>query len=198
MKKLGHWPIVYQIVHALDSSPLGRRTLVQRTGITEMTVRTHLNKLREAGYVTMAKGGTALTPAGRAAFETLLERVRHVAALKLKDLALDRYNAAALLRRVGDGFRESWRYRDAAVREGASGVLLLVQRADGWRLSDDPAPLGRQNPRDAAYLERVFDAQPQDGVVVAFGPTPRAARGGLWSVLVEFLPIQLKKEARAL
>ena len=196
MAELGHWPTIYQIVYALYPHPLGRRTLMHRTGITESTVRTHLNKLRAAGLVTMAKEGTALTPSGTQAFTALFEHVLHVGELKLSDLALDRYNAAAWIREVGDALRESWRYRDAAVREGATGVLLLSQRADGWGLSDDVRPLAKKNPNDAAYLERTFDARPGDGAAIAFGPTRRIAQSGLWRVLAELFPIPARKERK--
>ncbi len=192
MAELGHLPTVYQLVYALDQHALGRRTLVQRTGITESTVRTHLNKLRTAGYVKMAKGGTTLTPAGRRAFQRLFERVPRVEELPLKELALDHKNVAALIRGMGERFRESWRYRDAAVRAGATGALLLIRRQSSWTLSDDPTPLARQNPHDASHLERAFafDSQPGDGMVIVFGPTRRVAAGGLWCVLTELFPMK--------
>lgn len=194
MTELGHRPTVYQLVYALHSHPLGRRTLVHSTGITESTVRTHLNKLRAAGLVTMAKEGTALTPKGTKAFTALLEQVLCVGQLKLSDLALDHHNEAAWIRGAGDALRESWRYRDAAVREGSTGVLLLVQRANGWSLSDDAKLLIKQNPHDASYLQKTFDAQPGDGVIIAFGPSRRIAQSGLWRVLAELFPTQTRKE----
>jgi len=193
MTELGHGPTVYQLVYALYPNPLGRRTLVHQTGVTEMTVRTHLNKLRVTGYVAMGKGGTALTPSGLKAFATLFERVIHVGELDLKDLALDRHNAAAWIHNVRDGFQESWRYRDAAVREGATGALFLVQRSGSWSLSDDVKPLAKQNPNDAEYLQRIFDAQPGDGTIIAFAPTRRIAHNGLWRVLMELFPIKTRK-----
>lgn len=194
MAELGHLPTIYQLVYTLDGRVLGRRTLVQHTGITESTVRTHLNKLNASGWVTMAKGGTALTPSARSAFSTLFERVPQVSVLKLKDLALDRHNAAAWIRNVKDAFHESWRYRDAAVREGATGALLLMHRADGWGLSDDKRPLAQQNPNDADHLQHVFAAQPGDGAVIVFGSTARAAQRGLWRILVDLFPIPTQKE----
>lgn len=194
MAELGHLPTIYQLIYTLDGHALGRRTLVQRTHITESTVRTHLNKLRALGYVTMAKGGTALTPSARSLFSTLFERVPCVSVLKLKDLSLDHHNAAAWIRHVRDAFHESWRYRDAAVREGATGALLLLRRPEGWGLSDDKRPLAQQNPNDAAHLQHVFAAQPGDGAVIVFGSTARAAQSGLWRILVDLFPIPTGKE----
>ena len=188
---LGRWPVVYALAWALcrHPRPLGRRTLVRRTGITEMTVRTHLNKLRAVGYVKMAKAGTTLTAQGLEAFAPLQERVRWVGPLTLRDLALDRYGAAALLRSFSPKLKESWRYRDAAVREGATGALLLVKDARGWAFSDEPLPLAERYPEDARLLEDAVPApQPGDALIVAFGPEPAIAQRGLWQIVVELLP----------
>lgn len=196
MSGLGHLPTIYRLSYALKQQALGRRTLVEKTGITESTVRTHLNKLRTAGYVVMTKEGTTLTPLARKAFATLFEHVLQVAELELQDLALDEHNAAALIAGKGEAFCDSWRYRDAAVRAGATGAILLVKRPESWTWSDNPIPLARQNPHDAAYLQQVINAQPGDGLVIAFGSTPHAAQNGLWQVLVELFPLQLNRKTK--
>lgn len=191
MRDLGHLPTIYQLVYALDERALGRRTLVHQTGITESTVRTHLGKLRDAGYVKMAKAGTSLTAQGLGTFEPLFDLVKHVTELELSELALDRHNVAALLRRADEPFRESWRYRDAAVREGATGALLLVKRPEGWALGDDAAPLARHNPNDAAHIdERAPGPRLGDGLVISFGATPQVARAGLWRIIAELVPFE--------
>ncbi|GEM_PF-445482 len=185
------WPIAYDLIWTLltASRPLGRRSLEQRTGITEMTVRTHLNKLRAAGYVKMAKAGTALTAQGQEAFATLKERVPWLGPLTLRDLALDRYGVAAILRNFPQELKESWRYRDAAIREGASGALLLVRTEGGWAFSDEPLSLAEQYPQDAALLERALPfSGAEDALAVVFGPEPSASRRGLWRIVVELLP----------
>jgi len=197
---LGHWPTVYQLVWALNRKTLGRRTLVARTGITESTVRTHLNKLRRAGLVKMAKAGTSLTaPPG----------VRWVGALPLEPstsaLALDRHNAAALVAGAADKLKGSWRYRDAAVREGATGALLLVKRPEGWAFGDElepqPLTLEARYPETAVQIERALSGagtrpQPGDALLVAFGPDRQAARAGLWRVIVELFPPPTETETR--
>jgi hypothetical protein len=119
--------------------------------------------------------------------------VLSVEELQLQDLSLDRHNLAALIGGVRDAFQESWRYRDAAVREGATGALLLLYQADGWRLSGDAKPLAEQNPHDVERLERTFDARPGDGAVIAFAPTRRHACRGLWSIIAGLFPFESLK-----
>jgi DNA-binding transcriptional ArsR family regulator len=163
---------------------------VEKTGITESTVRTHLRKMRRAGLVKMAKAGTSLTAQGLEAFAPLLERVRWVGPLALGELALDHHNAAALLANFREELKESWRYRDAAVRAGATGALLLVKLSDGWAFSDELLPLKGRYPTDAAKLEETLShAEPEDALVIAFGAEPHEARAGLWRVIVELLPL---------
>jgi len=193
-RDLGHLPTVYQLAYTLGEKPLGRRTLVGLTGITESTVRTHLNKLRRAELVKMAKAGTSLTARGLEAFAPLFQLIRWVGPLKLEALALDRHSAAALIEDSAGKLKESWRYRDAAVREGATGAILLVKRADGrgWAFSDEPLSLEDRYLEDAAMIEKTLpQAQPGDALVIAFGPSPRQAHAGLWRVIVELLPLRL-------
>lgn len=189
LRELGNLATVYQMVHALgEGRPLGRRTLVRATGITESTVRTHLNKLRGAGLVKMGKSGTTLTSAGVEAFETLFQRIGPVVELDLTELALDRHNAAAPLRQGEGALRGSWRYRDAAVREGATGALLLVKHAHGWTLSDDVIPLADRNSRDEAAISRALAARDGDGLAISFGPSRTMAMFGLWRLITELVP----------
>jgi DNA-binding transcriptional ArsR family regulator len=196
--ELGHLPTVCRLVWALNDRALGRRTLVERTGITESTVRTHLTKLRRAGLVRMDKAGTSLTSWGLEAFASLFENVRWTGSLSLNELALDRHNAAALLTDTAEEFKESWRYRDAAVREGATGALLLVKRPDGgWAFSDEPLRLSERYPEDAAQIEKALpQAEPGDALVVTFGSESREARDGLWRVIVELFPPSPSKHIR--
>jgi predicted transcriptional regulator len=57
--------IAYQLLYELRATPLGRRTLVKRTGLTESVVRTELEKLEARKLVSFSKLGTALTARGR-------------------------------------------------------------------------------------------------------------------------------------
>lgn len=189
MPDLGHLPTVYQIAYALDGRALGRRTLVRRTGVTESTVRTHLNKLRDAGYVTMAKAGSALTAAGWDHFTPVLEQVTPVPEIALNGLSLGGHQAAALVASAEADLPTTLRLRDAAVREGAAGALLLVKRGDDWALSDDDRPLSERDPADAAHIEDVTRDRTETSLIVAFGATPQVARMGLWRIVVELLPL---------
>ncbi len=188
MSDLGHLPTAYQIAHALDGRALGRRTLVRQTGITESTVRTHLSKLREAGYVKMDKAGTSLTAEGWAFFGPVVERVSPVPEIALDGLSLGGHQAAALVDSAEADLPTTLRLRDSAVREGAPGALLLVNRDGQWALNDDDRPLAERDPVDAAHIAEVARDRAGTGLIVTFGATARVARRALWRVIVELIP----------
>ena len=189
--------IQYALLYALREGSLGRRTLVRQTAITEMTVRTHLEKLRALGLVAMAKGGTSLTPSGLEAFKSGLRRIAHVGPLPLAELALDHYNAAALVTQAKDALKESWRFRDLAVRAGATGALFLTRGPDYWHLSDDARPLNEKNPRDAQTIESRYAARPDDGLVIVFSADKTRASLGLWEILTTLIANESIERSRS-
>ncbi len=174
------------LLFALEAGPLGRRTLVERTGVTESTVRTHLNKLRERGWVQFAKPGTSLTGAGREAFAPLFRAVRDVETVDLVELELPGVQLAAHLR-APDG-EASWAVRDRAIRGGADGAVLL-RYDDAFRFLDTRDSL--RAPRAEAALASAFpDVRPGDLVLVAFGADFAPTARGLWRMVVELLDLR--------
>jgi hypothetical protein len=189
-------PIQNALIYALREAPLGRRTLVRQTGITEMTVRTQLEKLRALGFVNMAKGGTSLTPRGLATLKDGLRRIAYVGSLPLSELALDRHNVTALVTQAGDALREGWRYRDLAVRAGATGALFLTRGPEDWHLSDDPHPLHEKNPIDAQTIESRYAARPGDGLIIVFSVGKTRAGLGLWEILTTLVAQKSMERSR--
>ncbi len=178
----------YQLAYFLKTAPLGRRTLVQYTGLTESVVRTELGKLEAQEFVRFAKAGTTLTPTGKIHFAELFRRVPRIEELELSELKLDRFCRAAQLRGGGVAL-QTWRLRDLAVREGATGTLFLIQR-DKLCLVEEDHPLAQQNRRDASLVEERFsNLQEGDLIVMVFAPSRAAAGAGLWRILSEIFPI---------
>ncbi len=179
-------PIAYQLLYELRDAPLGRRTLVGRTGLTESVVRTELEKLKAQRFVSFSKAGTALTAHGRRFLSQKLSKIADIRDAHLKNLMLDRHGRMALVREGADGF-SSWVYRDVAVREGATAALFLTQRAGALCFLEEREALAKQNPDDSEILTREFpNLQDGDLIIIVFGPTKGAAARGLWAVLWAF------------
>lgn len=175
--------IAYQLLYELKEAPLGRRTLVARTGLTESVVRTELEKLEAQKLVSFSKLGTALTARGRQFLAKKLSAIADVRDVQLRNLMLDRYARMAHIRGAADGF-PAWLYRDIAVREGATAALFLAKRKDVLCFVEEREPLAAKNPDDSRILEQAFpNLKNGDLIVIVFGPAKGIATRGLWAVL---------------
>jgi hypothetical protein len=175
-----------QLAYHITLARLGRRRLGLRTGLTEMTVRIELERLRDRGFVRLQRSGVELTPAGRRRFARVLKPIRSIAEVELTSLRVGDVGLAAHLA-TGDTGRV-WALRDEAVREGATGLLLLRFDPDGWRFAHSDEPIRLQNPHDAATIDAAFpDPHREDSLLIASGPDLKSAGLGLWRALLTAL-----------
>jgi DNA-binding transcriptional ArsR family regulator len=179
-------PVTLQIVHHVRSSRLGRRRLAERTGLTEMTVRIELERLRDRGLIELPRAGVVLTSAGCRRFGPLLDPIRSVERVNLDTLRVDDVALAARVARRA--VEPAWALRDHAIREGATGFLLLRLNTCGWAFIHDEELVQARNPGDAAMLESVFpEASSGDLLLVTSAPDLRRASLGLWGAILAVL-----------
>lgn len=173
-----------RIAFLLQRERLGRRRLAERAGLSEMTVRLELDRLRSQGFVQLDRSGCALTDEGLRTFSPVLNLVVKVAPLDLSGLRIDVISLAAHLR-IRQQSPAAWQLRDEAIREGASGLIMLVQSNGEWIFTHDQEPVRVQYLNDAEQLEQTFpEVNPSDLVVIVPGPDERVCAQGLWRVIL--------------
>jgi len=175
-----------QLIFLLSGESTGRRSLARRTGISEMTVRLELERLRDAGFLTLGKSGATLTDSGKERFVPLLSHVKRVCEIVLRSLAQDAVTLAALL--SCPAARPPWWYRDHAVREGASAMLLIRCCVDGLYFSHSKEQVGTHNPHDEQVLKEAFPFRREGDLLIIVTALDRKRAGlGLWRVINEIL-----------
>jgi hypothetical protein len=151
-----------------------------------MTVRLELECLRDAGFLTLGKSGATLTDSGKEWFAPLLSHVKRVRGIALHSLAQDAVTLAALL--SSPATRPPWWYRDHAVREGASAMILIRCCVDGLCFSHSKEQIGTYNPHDEQVIEGAFPFRREgDLLIIVTAPDRKGAGLGLWRVLDEIL-----------
>lgn len=178
--------ITLQLAFLLSRERLGRRRLARRTGLSEMTVRLEMDRLREEGFLAVDKQGAALTALGKERFSSLFTHVRALQEISLTTLAQDAVNLAALL--SCPAARPPWWYRDHAVREGASAILLIRCRVDGLYFFRSKEQISTHNPHDEQVIKDMFPfRQKGDLLVIVAAPDRKRAGLALWRVIGEIL-----------
>ncbi len=190
MAKILRNPLASELIYLLKDGPLGRRTLTDKVGASESSVRTVLEHLQSEGIVEMNRRGTSLSEMGRLAFGPLLESVRGVKSVDLPELTMGSICRAAELDKVEELTGKAWSFRDLAIREGARGAILLeIDQTIKFLHSDDR--LEEINP-DAfeTICKRFPDWTNASLIVIVSGETPEEVEHGLWRIIGE---IVLKK-----
>jgi len=175
-----------QLVYEIGLRRLGRRRLAESTGLSEMTVRLELERLREQRCVDLRRAGPRLTASGREHFARLFEAIREVQPLELDTLRLGAVGLAGHI--LSRAIPPAWAVRDIAIREGATGLVLLRFESGEWAFTHDNEPVRLRNPVDASTLDAAFrDPAEGDHLVVSFGRNRLGAGQGLWSALARIL-----------
>jgi len=172
-----------QVAFFLRTACMGRRKLADEIGLGEMAVRLELDRLRDAGLVQCERAGCRLTDKGHRAFGAMLKIVRQVETVDLAGLRIDAISMAALLSGPTDG-PSAWQLRDAVIREGAAGLILLTRRSAEWAFSHDGEPIRAQNEIDANNLEDAFpEALDGDSMLICAAPDRVRCSAGLWGAV---------------
>jgi hypothetical protein len=151
-----------------------------------MTVRLELECLRNAGFLTLDKSGATLTGSGKERFVPLLSHVKRVREIALLSLAQDAVTLTALL--SSPATRPPWWYRDHAVREGASAMILIRCCVEGLCFSHSKEQVGAHNPHDEQVIEGAFPfRQEGDLLIIVTAPNRKGAGLGLWRIIGEIL-----------
>ncbi len=175
-----------QLVFLVSGEHLGRRRLAQRTGLSEMTVRLQLERLRDEGFLALNKSGAALSRFGKERFASLLTHVKALRGLFLTTLAQDTVTLAALVSLPAE--KPSWWYRDHAVREGASAMILIRCCVEDLCFSHSEEQIGTHNPHDEQVIKGAFPfRQEEDLLVIVAAPDRKSAGLALWRVIGEML-----------
>jgi predicted transcriptional regulator len=179
-------PMTLEVAFLLKEERLGRRSLAQQTGLSEMTIRLELERLQKKGLITTDRRGVTLSALGRERFSPLLKHIKHVAEPSLHSLSQDTVTQVALL--SCPTTRPPWWYRDLVVREGGSALILIRYGPEGWCFSHNEEKVSDQNPHDERMIEGAFPLRREDDLLLIVSAPERKSAGlGLWRVITEIL-----------
>ena len=190
MPKILRNPLASELIYLLKDGPSGRRTLTEKVGASESSVRTVLEHLQSEGIVKMNRRGTSLSNMGRLAFGPLLESVIEVKTVNLPELSMGEISRAALLDKVVELSGQAWSFRDLAIREGARGAVILEINGKITFLHSEES-LEETNPDEDRKLKEAFPNWDNSSlIIVVSGDSSEVVEYGLWRIIGE---IVLKK-----
>ena len=151
--------------------------LTEREGV----VRAMLNSMKNEGYIDVAKAGCSLTEKGCKILEKHgITAIRDVSLLKL-----GLSDSCIAIQIHGPVQEKIIKLRDAAVRAGADGAILVISEQGRLEIPTVYDNLGSEFPEVSEQLQRTFSLNTGDVLLVGFSRDRwRALEGALAAALI--------------
>ncbi len=166
------------------SRKIGRQELAKELELGEGTVRTILDLLKSKKFLDSTKKGHFLSAKGDEALKELYSCISAPKAVKIQTVYPDLKKAGVLIKGILN-LKEAYKLRDLAVKSGADGALIL--KFDGHLHAPE-----LDSSQDYSELEKYFDFEGNDVLVIAFSGQKREAENGAISIAIELNSV-LKK-----
>lgn len=156
---------------------IGRQELAKELELGEGTVRTILEALKSKKLLDSNKKGHFLSKKGEKILGEINGFIKSAKSIKAKSLYPD-FEKIGVQLKGASGLKEIYKLRDAAVKHGAEGALIL----------EFDAKLGAPDSdyeQDYGELEKLFDLKKGDVLAVAFSNEKRKAENGALAIAIE-------------
>lgn len=156
---------------------IGRQELAKEIGLGEGTVRTILDILKSKKLLDSNKKGHFLSKNGKEMLAQINEFVKAAKTIASKSLYPDLKKVGVQLKSTSS-LKEIYKLRDIAVKHGADGALILE--------FDNKLYAPESNYElDYKELERLFDFEKDDVLIIAFSNEKIKAENGAFAIAVE-------------
>lgn len=180
---------VFHLAHALEliaEKEIGRSKLARRLGVGEGAIRTIIERLKEAGLVTVSREGCALTDKGMSLWKSYSSKLRKIEIPK-SDLTLGKFNCAILVRNAGARVKSGIEQRDAAVMMGAKNAITVMAKRGLLIIPSVSDDVAKDFPEATDELLKTLKPCENDVIVIAGDETLEKAEYGAlaaaWTLL---------------
>ncbi len=171
-------------VMLIDVGYVGRKQLAHGLGLGEGATRTLIGKLKGAGLARTIASGCTLTQEGRLVSRELLTVMRTFQPPSVGPPG--REASGVRLRGLAGFVARGLEERDAAVRAGADGAMVLVKE-DGRIKMPGLADMTQEHPEEADALQRSVDLADGDVALISWAESKQQANAASMAAAVSVL-----------
>ena len=159
------------------SKNIGRQDLAKELELGEGTVRTILEMLKSKNFLDSSKKGHFLSKKGSEILNQLFEIISAPKNIITQDIYPDLKKVGILVKNV-PSLRKLYKLRDIAVKNNAEGAIILKYENKLYAPESDYEI-------DYKGLEKYYDFNDGDVLVVAFANEKRQAENGALAIAIE-------------
>lgn len=155
-----------------ERGPMGRKSLTEKLGVGEGSVRTILDRLKREGLITSSRRGHELTAKGR---RRIRARAGKFVQIDAGGLTVGGADVATLVRRAATKVKRGIEQRDEAIKAGADGATVIVFRRGKLRFPDGFMSVEKGL---AKSLVEIFSPHEEDVIVIGTARDVASAETG--------------------
>jgi len=151
-----------------NNEPIGRKTIVEKTGLGEGSIRTILKRLIDYELITSAKKGAKLSKSGKNVFEKLSSKVL-VRNIELVELTSNREGTIILVRNSADLVTDGVAQRDEAVRVDGGNITTIVYRGGRFKVANpgEDIDITEKFKDELGSIDDVFSLNDGDVIIIS-------------------------------
>jgi predicted transcriptional regulator len=181
---------IYDVLRAMEliaEKSIGRNKLAASLNVGEGTVRTIINRLKEADLIAASKSGCTLTKRGSKLWSEYKSIFEKKTEIEPNELTLADYSYAILVKNRGHEVKYGVEQRDAAVMVGAKGATTIMVKKGRLVMPSVSDDVAKDFPRAANQILTVFQPKENDVVIIGSAGTRKKAEYGTlaaaWTLL---------------
>src|SRR3990170_4690712 len=178
---------IFYALELMAQKPIGRNKLAMKLEIGEGTIRTIINRLKEAGLITTSKEGCTLTSKGLSIWKKFSEHFPERAEIGKTELTNAEHNYAFLIKNSGHKVKSGIEQRDAAIMAGAKRAIIIVSKQRHLTIDSVSNNLEKEFPAAARQILQMIHPENNDVIIIVSAGIPNKAKQGAfaasWSLL---------------
>jgi len=178
---------IFYALELMAQKPIGRNKLAMKLEVGEGTIRTIINRLKEAGLITTSKEGCTLTNKGLGIWKKFAEYFPERAEIGKTELTNAEHNYAFLIKNSGHKVKSGIEQRDAAIMAGAKRAVIIVSKEKHLTIDSVSNNLEKEFPAAARQILQTIHPEDNDVIIIVSAGIPNKAKQGAfaasWSLL---------------
>ncbi|MEM2937586.1 MAG: DUF4443 domain-containing protein [Candidatus Bathyarchaeia archaeon] len=158
---------ITRTIELVAERPIGRGKIAEKLKVGQGAVRTIIQRLKRAGLLSTSKMGCMLTDKGLKLYEEWRKIFGGKVEIEGNELMPVNYNFAMLAKNCGRKIKSGMEQRDAAVKMGAKGAVVMVFKNGRLTIPSASDDASRDFPNFTKQLIKVLEPEENDVVVIA-------------------------------
>jgi len=175
-----------QAIEFIAEGTIGRNKLAENLNVGDGAIRTIVERLKNAGLITVSRTGCTLTNKGVKLWKGYKSAMKKIE-IRKSELALAEYSSAILIKNSGDKIGSGVEQRDAAVKAGAKGATTIIFKKGRLTIPSVSNNMTNDFPMAANQIIRLLKPEENDAIVIGSGNSLSEAEHGVlaaaWTLL---------------